>query len=132
MSNEAPKTIWAWSWNFPMGKAHGTRTWVDFPPVIKPVDVYVEEGPWWKFWKGHFEPVEQVVTEYVRRDIAEAAVSSVSDALDTLVNLATEYRAGVLAFDGQEGGLDQKIERVNAAAIALDTAIDAIKSGRKP
>jgi len=73
LMSAAPEHIWAWVWNTPAIKAHGTNCWTDYEPVFK---VWVLKGlPSKKHWFGAPKVYTQTATQYVRNDVHYAVVA---------------------------------------------------------
>jgi hypothetical protein len=80
----APERIWAWVWNYPISKHHGSKVWVDFKPFWKkPITTFVSTSKWNPF-VGRMEVCEQEVTEYVHIDLHDATKAQLAKAVELL------------------------------------------------
>jgi len=80
----APERIWAWVWNYPISKHHGSKVWVDFKPFWKkPITTFVSTSKWNPF-VGRMEVCEQEVTEYVHIDLHDATKAQLAKAVKFL------------------------------------------------
>ncbi len=87
----APERIWAWVWNYPISKHHGSKVWVDFKPFWKkPITTFVSTSKWNPF-VGRMEVCEQEVTEYVHIDLHDATKAQLAKAVAALTEIIARW-----------------------------------------
>ena len=112
----ASERIWAWVYNLPYNKHHGTHRWTPFKPFFNPWVIH--NWPGWKFWKGRTVEHYQEATEYLRADLVPDPAQIRAEALREAHDAIADYPR--VSPDADEARhYDEQIEHAQRIVLAL-------------